>query len=166
MFREEIYTMLIYLVRHGEALSEQENPERPLSTMGKRNIQRLGAHLAQHVKMLPGHIYHSSKARAVQTATILSQSLPNAPEPVQADGLMPMDDPGLWVERLASADRDIMLVGHMPYMSRLASLLITWDTGKEIADFTPGTIVCLEKSSSYRIKWMMTPRMLKSEGPS
>jgi len=156
--------MLIYLVRHGEALSEQENPERPLSTMGKRNIQRLAVHLAQNVKMLPGYIYHSPKARAVQTAGLLAQALPNPPEPVQADGLMPMDDPGLWAEQLASADRDIMLVGHMPYMSRLVSLLLTWDAGKEIADFTPGTIVCIERTGSCRIKWMLSPRILKGEG--
>lgn len=153
--------MLIYLVRHGEALSEQENPERPLSTMGKRNIQRLGAHLAEHIKMSPGYIYHSTKARAAQTATILSQSLSNAPEPVQTDGLMPMDDPGIWAEQLSSVDRDIMLVGHMPYLSRLASLLLTWDAGKEIADFTPGTILCIERTGACRIKWMLSPRILK-----
>ena len=158
--------MLIYLVRHGEALSEQENPERPLSTMGKRNIQRLGAHLAQHIKMLPGHIYHSPKARAAQTATILSQSLPNAPEPVQTDGLMPMDDPGIWAEQLSSVDRDIMLVGHLPYMSRLASLLLAWDAGKEVADFTPGTILCIERTGACRIKWMLSPRVLKGERAS
>lgn len=156
--------MLIYLVRHGEALSEQENPERPLSTMGKGNIQKLGDHLAQHVKMLPGYIYHSPKARAAQTATILAEAIPSSPVPVQVDGLLPMDDPGLWVEQLSSIDRDVMLVGHLPYMSRLASLLLTWDEGKEIADFTPGTIVCIERSASARLKWMLSPRVLKGEG--
>ena len=155
--------MLIYLVRHGEALSEQENPERPLSTMGRRNIQRLGAHLAQHIKMFPGYIYHSPKSRAAQTATLLSQSLPNVPAPVQTDGLMPMDDPGTWAERLSTLDRDIMLVGHMPSLSRLASLLLAWDAGKEIDDFTPGTILCIERTGACRIKWMLSPRVLKSE---
>ena len=155
--------MLIYLVRHGEALSEQENPERPLSTMGKRNIQRLGDHLAQHIKMLPEHIYHSHKARAHQTAHILSQALPQAPEPVEVDGLMPMDDPGIWAEQLSTVDKDIMLVGHLPHLPRLASLLLAWEAGKEIADFPPGTIMCLERSGSVRVKWMLSPRVLKSE---
>ncbi len=157
--------MLIYLVRHGEALSELEDPARPLSALGKGNIQRLGDHLARHVKLMPGYIYHSPKARAAQTASIISAALPQGPAPVQTDGLLPMDDPGIWAEQLSSADRDVMLVGHLPYLSRLASLLLVWDAGKEIADFTPGTVLCLEKSASCRIKWMMAPRMLKSEGP-
>jgi phosphohistidine phosphatase len=156
--------MLIYLVRHGEALSELEDPTRPLSALGKGNIQRLGDHLARHIKLVPGYIYHSPKARAAQTASIISRALPQAPAPVQVDGLMPMDDPGLWAEQLSTVDRDIMLVGHLPYLSRLASLLLTWDAGKEIADFTPGTVLCLEKSASCRIKWMMTPRVLKGGG--
>ena len=154
--------MLIYLVRHGEALSELEDPTRPLSALGKGNIQRLGAHLARHVKLMPGYIYHSPKARAAQTASIISGALPQAPAPVQTDGLGPMDDPDIWAERLSSADRDVMLVGHLPHLSRLASLLLIWDAGKEIADFTPGTVLCLEKTGSVRVKWMISPRVLMS----
>ncbi len=155
--------MLIYLVRHGEALSELEDPARPLSALGKVNIQRLGDHLARHIKMVPGYIYHSPKARAVQTASLLSAAMPQAPAPLQTDGLGPMDDPDIWAQRLSSTDRDIMLVGHLPHLSRLTSLLLIWDPEKEIADFTPGTIVCLEKTGSVRVKWMISPRILKSE---
>ena len=60
-------------------------------------------------------------------------------------------------------DRDTMLVGHLPHMSRLASLLLLWDAGREIINFSPGTIVCLEKSSGWRVKWMISPDTLKNQ---
>jgi len=156
--------MLLYLVRHGEALGQGEDSGRPLSTKGERDIGALAELLAHRFKLMPGHIYHSAKLRAVQTAAIISDQLPQAPTPVETDNLAPMDDPAIWAERLEVADMDTMLVGHLPYMSRLASLLLLWDAGREILDFTPGTIVCLEKTGEWRVKWMISPQILKDGG--
>ncbi|UCG38510.1 MAG: phosphohistidine phosphatase SixA [bacterium] len=159
--------MMVYLVRHGEALAETRDPSRPLSGPGREEVLRTGRLLARRMRMLPGFVHHSPKTRAAQTAELLGQCIPGLPSPVPADGLLPMDDPGLWAQRLETADRDIMLVGHLPHLSRLASLLLLWDAGREILEFTPGTIVCLEKTGNWKVRWMISPPLVKpdSEGP-
>ncbi len=154
--------MLVYLVRHGEAVNEREDPARPLSKQGETDIRELAELLAQRFRLMPGHIFHSPKLRAIQTASIISQALPRAPAPEEADGLAPMDDPAIWAERLEVMDLDSMLVGHLPHLPRLASLLLLSDSGREILDFTPGTVVCLEKTGGWRVKWMTSPDTLKN----
>jgi phosphohistidine phosphatase len=155
--------MLVYLVRHGEALSEEEERSRPLSESGRNNIQRIAGLLTNFIRILPGHIYHSPKARASQTADIISKALPGSPAPSVQDGLLPLDDPSIWGDRLPNMDRDVLLVGHLPHLSRLASLLLLWEPGREIIDFSPGTVLCLEKTGDWKVKWMLTPRVLKGE---
>lgn len=154
--------MLVYLVRHGEAVDQMEDTARPLSEKGNRGMEGLAALLAQRFKVLPGHIYHSPKLRAAQTAGIISSAVQKAPVPVETNGLAPMDDPAVWAEQLEVMDKDVMLAGHLPYMSRLASLLLLRDGNREILEFTPGTVVCLEKTGGWRLKWMISPGILKS----
>jgi phosphohistidine phosphatase len=74
-----------------------------------------------------------------------------------------MDDPAAWAERLEVMDMDVMLVGHLPHMSRLASLLLLWDSGREVLDFAPGTVACLEKVGGWRVKWMISPDTLRNQ---
>lgn len=154
--------MLVYLVRHGVAMDQMEDTARPLSERGARDIERMAELLARGYQITVGKILHSPRLRAVQTASILGKALRQAPAPSETDGLSPMDDPAVWAERLEVMDMDTMLVGHLPHMSRLASLLLLWDAGREILNFTPGTVVCLEKVSGWRVKWMISPDTLKN----
>ena len=156
--------MLVYLVRHGEALSEKQDLERPLSKQGEEDITDLAGLMARYFKLMPGHIFHSPKLRVAQTASIISDILLQVPAPDETDGLAPMDDPAVWAERLQAMDKDTMLVGHLPHLPRLASLLLLWDSGKDTLDFTPGTIVCLERTGVWRVKWMISPQVLKPGG--
>ena len=57
----------LYLVQHGEAVPETENPERPLTSRGREDIRRLAAFLAQ-ANVRPRRIVHSAKLRAVDSA--------------------------------------------------------------------------------------------------
>ena len=51
-----------------------------------------------------------------------------------------------------------LLVGHLPHLSRLASLLLVGDATREIVAFRMGGIVCLENDAGrWRIKWILTP---------
>jgi len=154
--------MLVYLVRHGEAVSETKDPARPLSRQGDKQINLLAEFAARHFRLMPGHILHSPKLRAAQTAAIISQTLLQAPAPEETDGLGPMDDPAIWAERLEVMDLDTMLVGHLPHLPSLASLLLLSDSGRQILDFTPGTVACLEKAGAWRVKWMISPDTLKN----
>jgi phosphohistidine phosphatase len=54
-----------------------------------------------------------------------------------------------------------VLVGHLPHLSRLASLLLVDDPGREIVAFRMGGIVCCGHGEGrWRLKWMLTPELI------
>ena len=103
--------MLLYLVQHGEAGKEEEDPKRGLSNKGIHDVEKIAAYL-QKLPVRVNEIYHSAKPRAQQTAAILAQHLKPDKGINQADNLLPMDDPGLWAMRIKGMEEDMMVVGH------------------------------------------------------
>ena len=96
--------MDIYLIQHGQALSAEQDPQRPLSEEGRVATARVADHLAALGTRLISppitQVRHSGKLRAQQTAEIYARALcPDVvPEPVE--GMNPKDDP-----RVANATR-------------------------------------------------------------
>ena len=83
--------MRIYLVQHGEAVPEAENPERPLSDKGRQDVQRLAVLVARS-GVCVSRVLHSPKARARDTAVLLSKVLgPNGVVEEVDQGLAPND---------------------------------------------------------------------------
>ena len=106
-------------------------------------------------------IYHSGKTRAAQTAQIFADYLKPGKGPSQTDSLAPMDDPETWAKRIAGMDEDVMLAGHLPYLARLAGLLLCGDKEKTCVDFKMGGLVCLKRLDDGRwaVEWMIVPEM-------
>lgn len=151
--------MLLYLVRHAEAKNEREDPERPLNEKGVAEIKKV-ASFAAKAGVKVSRILHSDKARARQTALVLAEHLRPANGVAPSDGLSPGDDPNIWARRLNGSDTDIMLVGHLPHLSRLASLILCADPDRDIISFENAAIVCLQKESAgWSIRWMVIPSM-------
>lgn len=157
--------MELYLVQHGEATSEAENPERPLAQQGRHNVTRVGA-TAARLGLRPGEIRHSGKRRAAETAEILADALGLRSHLVAGSGMAPNDDPQPVASALANATGPVMLVGHLPFLSRLASLLLTGDPGRTVIRFRNAAIVCLvredEVGSAWSVAWVLTPEMALS----
>ncbi len=153
--------MKAYFVQHAEALSKEENPERPLSEKGRSDIAKVASFVSKHQKIFAGPIVHSGKTRAQQTAEILA-SFVNPKRGVKCeDGLVPLADPLIWANRLNSSEEDICLVGHLPHLNKLISLLLYMDETKEIIKFQMGGIVCLEKVENlWSIIWMIVPDLV------
>ena len=59
--------MIVYLVQHGEAKSEEEDPERPLTDNGRFTVESVSEHIAP-LGLGVTRIIHSGKLRAKQTA--------------------------------------------------------------------------------------------------
>jgi phosphohistidine phosphatase len=78
------------------------------------------------------------------------------------DGLAPNDNVNVIKERIISAGQDLMIVGHLPFLSKLASLLLTGSESSETVAFKQGSIVCLrcEDENQWQINWMITPELL------
>ncbi len=149
-----------YLVQHGEAKPEQEDPARPLTDRGRREVERVAlAVKCSGVEI--AEIVHSGKLRAQQTAELLAAVLPPARGVRAVAGLAPMDDLAAARALLDRAEAPAMLVGHLPHLSRLTSLLLVGDPTREIVSFRMGAIVCLGRDeATWRLKWILTPELI------
>jgi phosphohistidine phosphatase len=145
-----------YLVRHGDALSAAENPQRPLSFDGRRHVQQT-AGMALERSIQVSAIYHSGILRAKETAEILAERMSVATV-AELSGLLPEDDPAIVKAELEAANDSIVLVGHLPFMSRLAGLLINGDPERPGVEFFPATMVCCVRSTTHwRMSWVVAP---------
>jgi phosphohistidine phosphatase len=133
---------LVCLVRHGDAKSKEEDPDRPL-TDGGRDAARRIAEWAAAAGVKPDQIRHSGKLRAQQTAEIFGESLRPPDGTISADGLGPNDDVEAMAESLLSEDRTIMLVGHLPFLARLASQLIVGKPDRTVVQFDAAALVTI-----------------------
>jgi phosphohistidine phosphatase len=150
--------MPLYLVRHGEAYSEAADPDRPLTEEGRATVDDM-AQLAAAFNIPVSQIFHSGKTRARQTADIFSKYLKSS---AGVKAINPNDDVTKIAAELDPA-LNTMFVGHLPFMERLVSYLITGSPDKSIIKFQAGGIVCLdriEKNSSWYIKWALMPKMV------
>ena len=150
--------MQLFLVRHGEATSADVNPARPLSGEGERQIRKLADFLAPR-KLRPAYVWHSGKARAEGTARILARALAAKAKLLERKDIAPNDPPASVVAEINAHDEDLMLVGHLPFLSRLASALLTGAEAPELLLFHAGTIACLEHDaeSGWRLAWVVHP---------
>jgi phosphohistidine phosphatase len=148
---------LIYLVRHGDALPATEHPDRPLSSAGRDAVEQV-ARLAKERNVEIAAIHHSGILRARQTAEILGKHLAPPLGVAQRSGLLPEDDPAIVKAELDSDDSSVMLVGHLPYLNRLAGLLVAADPNRVVAAFSPATMVCCSGGGGqWKIVWKLTP---------
>lgn len=150
--------MDLYLVRHGEAFGAEIDPERPLTLQGRADVETVAAFAARHGGIKLGRIFHSRKVRAQQSAEIVAEHIvPESAEP--SDGLLPDDDPRIWADKLGEKQGSTMLVGHMPHLSRLASLLLCGDPEQELVTFRTGGMVALRRWDErlWRVEWVLTP---------
>jgi len=153
--------MKVYLVRHGEAVSSQFYPQRPLSEQGLADIRKVASFI-KPMEVSVEHIWHSGKLRAEQTAEILAESVSVEKDCSAHKDLMPNDDVTIIADELEAYDTDLMIVGHLPFMAYLASLLAAGTQTANIAAFDAGSIVCLNRRGpgQWQIEWMVTPELL------
>ena len=154
--------MFLYLVQHAEAKREEEDPARGLTGKGLNDIRKVAEYAAK-LNIITKEIFHSGKTRAQQTARVLSDFLRPEKGISQTDGLSPMGDPEVWFGRVSKMEADIMLVSHLPFLSKLASLLLCGDKEKNVVNFKMGCIVCLKRFEDGRwaVEWMIVPEVVR-----
>ena len=150
--------MKLYLVQHGEATSKEENPQRPLTEKGKKDVTKI-ANFLKKANISINTIYHSSKKRSQETASILSSVL-NESASLEEKQISPNDPMGnIYGEIIARKD-DLMIVGHLPHLAKLSSKLLIGDEGKQIIEFQQGSVVLLEKEENWKVRWFIIPELL------
>jgi phosphohistidine phosphatase len=151
----------VYLVQHGEAKSEMEDPQRPLTEKGKQEVESVAGNLAS-VQVEVAQILHSGRLRAKQTAELFAHYLSPAEGAREEKGLGPLDDPQDAKRLIEQAERPLMVVGHLPHLSRLASLLISGTPDNEIVRFKMGGVVCVSESDKkWFVQWALLPELIR-----
>jgi hypothetical protein len=117
--------------------------ETPSHTAGPKSSTQSAANGSKNVRMArrPRRAPQASSARACLGPTDLLEQL--APEL------------GFW-------SADTRIVGHLPYLGRLASPLLASEPDRPTLGFEPGSMACLEREADGRwlLVWMLGPALL------
>lgn len=154
--------MRLYLVRHGEAVPEEVDGERPLSDKGRRDAQRMAIFLARSGARVE-RIIHSGKRRALETAMAFAKVVGPNGIAEEGKGLGPRAPVRALCEAAERWEADTMVVGHLPFMAKVAARLLVEDEEAELLDFTPASVACLVRDDTTRrwtLAWLLRPDLL------
>jgi phosphohistidine phosphatase len=153
--------MQLYLVQHGAAKSEAEDPQRSLTAEGMKTVERMAKYLSS-LRLHVGRIEHSGKERARQTAEIMAAHLRPEGGTREVAGISPNDNVGSMRERLQNEAGSLMIVGHLPYLSRLLSVLLGVHQDRALVTYQMGGVVHLERDhrGDWRLGWILAPELL------
>lgn len=152
--------MAIYLVQHAQSLPKEVDPEKGISPDGRASAEAI-AGVARGYGVQVSQIRHSGKKRARETAEIFGHALQPADGVIASPGLAPLDDVTLVADALDPAS-NVMLVGHLPFMERLAAYLVTGTATRPVFRFQNAGIVCLDLYAdfgSWIVTWSLSPRI-------
>ena len=154
--------MHLYLVQHAAAKTEAEDPQRGLTDEGRRTVETMAEFLGGF-RLSLDLIEHSEKLRARQTAEILTARLRPLEGTKQVSGMAPNDDVGPILSRLQEQSKNLMLVGHLPHLSRLVAQLLGAPAGRTIVQFQMGGVVCLDpgEAGQWVLRWAVMPELLR-----
>ena len=150
--------MKLYLMRHGEALSPQKDPERGLTDKGKLSVELVAKHLKKQ-GVLFSQIFHSKKKRARETAEIMGVIIAPHALLTQHNKITPNDNPHNIFSEINSWEEDTLIASHLPFVPNLMTLLTEKDAYMTAITFETATVICLEKENSYKWKllWSTAP---------
>ena len=157
--------MKLYVVRHAEAEHGDVDAERQLTERGRADARRL-AEALRGLDLRVREIWHSGYPRAAQTSEPIAQVIPGAV--VQAhEGLRPFDRTRPIAKQIKQYSGDLMIVGHEPFLGKLAARLVTGRASREIVKLDKPSIVCLDDGGrgEWRVRWMLS-REATSPGQS
>ena len=150
--------MALYVVQHGKSLPKAQDPEKGLSAEGKMETERI-AGVANGYRVVVSRILHSGKKRARETAEILSSLLSPTDGLEPRNGMNPMDDVRAFADSL-ELDKNMMLVGHLPFLERLIGLLVCGNPDLTVFKLQNSGILCLDRVPEVKnpvIRWALMP---------
>jgi phosphohistidine phosphatase len=164
--------MNIFILRHGIAVERgtkgfEKDSERPLTSKGKRQLRKSAAAM-KGMKLRFSLILSSPYERAKRTAEIVAGELKLKKKLKFTDTLKYESNPEDMIGeimRLKPQPKDLLLVGHEPYLSRLVSLLVSGTTDMAM-DLKKGGLGKLEAERVHpgkcaKLVWLLTPKQMK-----
>jgi phosphohistidine phosphatase len=162
---EEERTMEIYLLQHGEAFSEEADPERSLTPEGESQVKAT-ARALQKIGVGFDLVVTSPKKRARQTAEIVAGRLAYSPGDIKVTETLQPTAPAPEAIAFLKAYEDkrrILLAGHLPSLGQIASDLLS-EGSPVVIRFNMGGVcridVDLLQAGSGELRWALTPEQL------
>jgi len=153
--------MKLYLIQHALSKSKEEDPERGITDTGRDETEKT----AEYFKSMDPEIHviwQSGKKRAKETADIFAHVLGIDNRILEHSNLSPNDPIDPVTSALEKMHKDVIIVGHLPFLSRLMSYLTTGNNNTQIIRFKNSGIICLEKNGDkWEICWITTPGNIK-----
>jgi len=154
----------VYLIQHAESKPKEEDPARPLTDRGRAEVEAIGAHLTR-LGIRFDQVFHSGKLRAQQTAEILGGCLKSRVEArLGLDPADPVEPIMRWLSEQAEVGmKSIAIVGHLPFLDKLVSILVTGSESEGVVAFQYAAVVNLipkEEGERYRVRWMLVPELI------
>ncbi|MBN1697956.1 MAG: phosphohistidine phosphatase SixA [Spirochaetales bacterium] len=152
--------MYLYLVQHAQAKGKEEDPQRGLTYEGRKAIEKTSHHFANLPSDI-GEIIHSTKLRAKETAEILAHALGIGERISEKEGLEPLQPVLPMKTEIDNKGGNIVLVGHLPYLDRLSSLLLCGNENEHIISFRNAGIVCMRREDGHwSLEWILQPDII------
>lgn len=155
----------LYIMRHGVAVergnTDLPDDERPLTAQGEHRVRRIARGL-ERFGFAVDAIFTSPLPRAFRTAEIVADALGVRERLVLADQLRPARSPAEIRDWLETRDeRRILIVGHDPSLSGLATLLIAGNAGWDAIRLHKGSIAAFVRAEhgAYTLDWLARPRL-------
>jgi phosphohistidine phosphatase len=139
----------------------ENDDRRPLSPHGRTEAENAG-HFLKRMMVKPRYICHSTLLRSAETAALIAGVL-DCPQRLQERrGLLPDDGTDAWAEELETLAEHCILVGHLPFLSALASRLLTGTEDDLSSKFPSGSVLCLEREGygGWILRWFATSKII------
>lgn len=162
--------MKLYILRHGDAVEPSDtkvkDAERPLTPKGIQRTKQLGETLEQMEVSLDA-ILSSPLVRARETAEIIARELKFGGKVELMDSLTPSGSIENLVRELTMlrpSPKNVLLVGHEPYLSGFISLLCAGGPGLGL-EMKKGALCRLEVAAPVcgkcaTLEWLLPPRVV------
>lgn len=162
--------MILYVLRHGvaeDSAVDGDDGARKLTAKGRDKLRDTAEGLREFGLRFDA-ILTSPLARATETAEMIAAAYANTPPPqvlpALATGVPPAEAAAAL--RAFTKQKHVMIVGHEPQLSALASLILTGSTEDLKLELKKGACIAmhvsprLEKGGS-ELLWMLTSRQLR-----
>lgn len=137
--------MKVFLARHGE--SHEKEGTQQITSKGREESAK-NAFVIKNFHPLISAIYCSNKVRAKQTAEIFHEILCHHAPFEEKSGISPTDPAEPIVHELNALKENIMLVSHLPFLEKLASLLLYGEIKALPFTFSNSAVIVLEREGS------------------
>jgi len=143
--------MELYLVRCGDVDANDATGDAgggpPLSGNGRSQVKR-AAQFAARLGVSVEEIRYSDALRSLQTAQEFEQAL-SCPSR-QVTGIGPDDDINPLRREAAGLSKNVMVVGHLPFLNRISGALLAQDESMPVVVFHPASLVRLDRREDAR----------------